>query len=140
MAISSPWRRSHEEPHVVERGDGAVARRARSSTHGRFDRMAHEPKEALMTTKRVRSGFIATVQQLPTATLLLITVSLLCLFGLVMVGSASSVVSISLYGTPWAILVREAMWMGIGTLALFLAIKFDYRKLRRLSPLLLLGT
>ena len=84
-----------------------------------------------MTTKRVRSGFIATVQQLPTATLLLITVSLLCLFGLVMVGSASSVISISLYGTPWAILVREVMWMGVGTLALFLAIKFDYRKLRR---------
>jgi cell division protein FtsW len=93
-----------------------------------------------MTTKRVRSGFIATVQQLPTATLLLIIVSLLCLFGLVMVGSASSVVSISLYGTPWAILIREAMWMAIGTLALFLAIKFDYRKLRRWSPLLLLVT
>jgi cell division protein FtsW len=93
-----------------------------------------------MTSKRARTGFMASVQQLPTASLLLVTVSLLCIFGLVMVGSASSVISISLYGTPWAILVREAMWMGVGALALFFAIKFDYRKLRRLSPLLLVIT
>ena len=44
-------------------------------------------------------------------------VGLLCVIGLVMVGSASSVVSISLYGTPWAILIREAMWMGVGVIA-----------------------
>jgi cell division protein FtsW len=86
------------------------------------------------------SGIAAAVQQMPTATLLLITVTLLCIFGLVMVGSASSVISISLYGTPWAILVREAMWMAVGGLVLFLAIRFDYRKLRRWSPLLLLLT
>jgi cell division protein FtsW len=86
------------------------------------------------------SGIAAAVQQMPTATLLLITVTLLCIFGLVMVGSASSVISISLYGTPWAILVREAMWMAVGGLVLFLAIRFDYRKLRRWSPLLLLVT
>jgi cell division protein FtsW len=87
-----------------------------------------------------RLGIVATVQQVPTATLLLVTVALLCLFGLVMVGSASSVISISLYGTPWAILVREVMWMAVGALVLFFAMRFDYRKLRRLSPLLLLIT
>ena len=62
----------------MERGADARRRRARSATHGHDDRTAHEPKEVLMTTKRVRSGFIATIQQLPTATLLLIIVSLLC--------------------------------------------------------------
>ena len=40
--------------------------------------------------------------------------SLLCVIGLVMVGSASSVISISLYGSPWAILIREGMWMAVG--------------------------
>jgi cell division protein FtsW len=87
-----------------------------------------------------RTGIAATVRQMPTATLLLITVTLLCLFGLVMVGSASSVISISLYGTPWAILVREAMWMAVGALVLFFTMRFDYRKWRRLSPILLLVT
>ena len=87
-----------------------------------------------------RNGIVATVQQLPTSTVLLVTVSLLCIFGLVMVGSASSVISISLYGTPWAILIREVIWMAVGILVLFLTIKFDYRKLRRLSPLFLLAT
>jgi cell division protein FtsW len=86
------------------------------------------------------SGIAAAVQQMPTATLLLITVTLLCIFGLVMVGSASSVISISLYGTPWAILVREAIWMAVGGLVLLFTIRFDYRKLRRWSPLLLLVT
>jgi cell division protein FtsW len=86
-----------------------------------------------------KGGLRAFVAQMPTSTLLLVVVSLLCVIGLVMVGSASSVISISLYGTPWAILIREVMWMGLGVVAFALAIRVDYRKLRRLSgPLLLL--
>ncbi len=87
-----------------------------------------------------RAGVVTAIKLMPTSTLLLISVALLCVIGLVMVGSASSVISISLYGTPWAILVREAMWMACGAVALFLTIRFDYTKLRRISPLLLLGT
>jgi cell division protein FtsW len=74
------------------------------------------------------------------STLLIVDVVLLCLIGLVMVGSASSVISIATYGSPWAILIREAMWMAIGAVVLWLAIRLDYRKLRRFSPLLLLVT
>ena len=74
------------------------------------------------------------------STLLLFDVVVLCLIGLVMVGSASSVISIATYGSPWAILIREAMWMAIGAIALCLAIRFDYRKLRRFSSLILLVT
>jgi len=77
---------------------------------------------------------------LPTATVLAVVVGLLCVIGLVMVGSASSVVSISLYGTPWAILIREAMWMGVGVVTFGVAARFDHRRLRRLAPLLLVGT
>ncbi len=71
---------------------------------------------------------------------LLVDVALLCVLGLVMVGTASSVVSISTYGSPWAILIREGMWMAIGVVALGLAMRFDYRKLRRLSPIILVAT
>jgi cell division protein FtsW len=74
------------------------------------------------------------------STLLLLDVVLLCLIGLVMVGSASSVVSIATYGSPWAILIRETMWMAIGAVVLWLALRFDYRKLRRFSPLIMLVT
>ena len=79
-------------------------------------------------------------RQVSVSTLLLVDVALLCVVGLVMVGTASSVISISTYGSPWAILIREAMWMAIGVVALGVAIRFDYRKLRRLSPLILAGT
>jgi cell division protein FtsW len=79
-------------------------------------------------------------RRLPTAAALTIVVALLCVMGLVMVGTASSVISISLYGSPWAILIREAMWMAIGIVALWVAVRVDYRKLRRISPILLFVT
>ena len=86
------------------------------------------------------SAPLARLRQLPTATLLGADVAVLCIVGLVMVGSASSVVSISLYGTPWAILLREGLWMAVGVLAFAAATRIDYRTLRRLSPLLMVGT
>ena len=79
-------------------------------------------------------------RRISVSTLLLLDVVLLCLIGLVMVGSASSVISIATYGSPWAILIREVMWMAIGAVALWLAVRFDYRKLRRFSPLIMLVT
>jgi cell division protein FtsW len=90
--------------------------------------------------KRTPSGLVATIAELPTATVLVVVVALLCVIGLVMVGCASSVVSISLYGSPWAILIRECMWMAVGVIAFGVAMRFDHRKLRRLAPLLLVIT
>jgi cell division protein FtsW len=90
--------------------------------------------------KRSSSGLAALIAELPTGTVLAVIVGLLCVIGLVMVGSASSVVSISLYGSPWAILIRECMWMGVGVIAFALAVRFDHRKLRRLAPLFLVVT
>ena len=74
------------------------------------------------------------------SSLLLLVVLLLCVIGIVMVGTASSVVSINTYGSPWAILIRELLWMGIGVVVLVLMARLDYRKLRRFSPLILAGT
>jgi cell division protein FtsW len=67
-------------------------------------------------------------------------VLLLCVAGLVMVGSASSVLSLSLYGTPWAIFLRECLWMAIGLVAFAVTCRVDYRRWSRLSGLLLVVT
>ncbi len=79
-------------------------------------------------------------RRISVSTLLTVDVALLCVIGLVMVGTASSVVSIATFGSPWAILIRELMWMGIGAVVLVLMVRLDYRKLRRLSPVILVGT
>ena len=75
-----------------------------------------------------------------TAPAIAVLVGILCLFGLIMVGSASPVISIGLYGSPWAILVRQALWMGVGGCALLLFSRFDYRRWRTLRGPLVVGT
>lgn len=74
---------------------------------------------------------------LPTATCLTAVTALLCIFGLVMVGSASPVISMSLYGSPWTILERQFLWMGLGVIAFAACARIDYRKWRTIRlPLL----
>ncbi len=84
--------------------------------------------------------WVVALRRVPTATVLLILTGCLCVLGAVMVGSASTVISLSLYGTPWAILMRELIWMALGVGAMLFACRFDYRRWRRLSPLLLVVT
>jgi cell division protein FtsW len=75
-----------------------------------------------------------------TSSILLVLIAVLCLIGVVMVGSASEVISIEEYNTPWAIFFREILWMGVALVALVIAVRFDYRRLRHLRMPLLLGT
>jgi cell division protein FtsW len=75
-----------------------------------------------------------------TSTVLFALVVLLCVLGIVMVGIASSVVSIDTYGSPWQILIREGMWMAVGAVVFGVLLKIDYRKIRRWSGVLLLAT
>jgi hypothetical protein len=75
-----------------------------------------------------------------TASILLGLVAVLCVVGVVMVGSASEVISIEQYHSPWAILIRELMWMTVGGIGLFFALRFDYHKLRQLRMPTLIGT
>jgi cell division protein FtsW len=56
-----------------------------------------------------------------------------------MVGSASSVVSISYYGSAWAIAIRECLWMVVGAAAFVAAARLETKTVRRLSTLLALG-
>lgn len=69
--------------------------------------------------------------------LLLVLVTILNLFGLVMVLSASSVISESHYGSPWVYFEHQALWVLLGAIALFVVMQFDYRYWRRWVPLFL---
>ncbi len=57
-----------------------------------------------------------------------------------MVGSASPVISLGLYGSPWAIFIRQLLWMGLGTAALLIFSRVDYRKWRSIRGPLVVVT
>jgi cell division protein FtsW len=86
------------------------------------------------------AGWVLAVRRLPTSTVLTVLVGLLCVFGVVMVGSASEIISIDTYGSPWAILLRECLWLAVGVIAFLFASRLDYRRWRRVSGLLMVGT
>jgi cell division protein FtsW len=69
----------------------------------------------------------------PTAAALGVLVALLCVVGLVMVGSASPVISLITYGSPWTIFIRQVLWMVVGIGALLFFARVDYRKWRKLG-------
>ena len=89
---------------------------------------------------RQPAGWVLAVRRLSTASILVVLVALLSAIGLVMVGSASSVVSISLYGTPWAIFIRESIWMFVGVVAFVVAGRVEYTRWARVSGVLLVVT
>jgi len=67
-------------------------------------------------------------------------VGVLCAFGLIMVGSASPLISLKLYGSPWSIFIRQTMWMGVGGAALLVFSRVDYRKWRKIRGPLVVVT
>ncbi|MHB8219600.1 MAG: putative lipid II flippase FtsW [Acidimicrobiales bacterium] len=87
-----------------------------------------------------RGGWVTALQRVPTATVILAVVTMLCIVGLVMVGSASAVISIETYGSPWSIFIRECLWMVLGVVVLVFALRFDYHRWQRLSRPLLVVT
>src|SRR5262245_7756790 len=75
-----------------------------------------------------------------TAVLLVATVAVLTLVGVVMVLSASSVASLTNYGSPWYFFFRQMMWTVLGLGAFVFALRFDYRRWRALvRPLLIIS-
>lgn len=67
---------------------------------------------------------------------LLVVVTSLVGIGLVMVLSASSVASISLYGNPWHLFFRQIAWICLGVSAMTALAFFDYHHLKRLRSVL----
>jgi cell division protein FtsW len=67
------------------------------------------------------------------AALLCIVVGLLCLLGLMMVLSASSVEALHAYGGAWLFFERQVVWVLVGAIAMALAARFDYHRWRRVA-------
>jgi cell division protein FtsW len=70
---------------------------------------------------------------------LLALVAVLNLIGLVMVLSASSVDSLRTYGSPWYFFERQLLWVLLGSVALLVAARIDYRRWRRWAVLGMIG-
>jgi cell division protein FtsW len=64
---------------------------------------------------------------------LLAVITLLNLLGLVMVLSASSVIALDDYGSSWYVVMRQAAWLAVGTIACVIVLKVDYHRWRRLA-------
>jgi cell division protein FtsW len=75
-----------------------------------------------------------------TRTAVLGVVLALCGIGLVMVLSASAYTSLQYYGSVWTIFERQILWMGLGAIAFFGAIRVRYDYWRRLRVVLPLAT
>jgi cell division protein FtsW len=87
-----------------------------------------------------RSKARARTRSSSTALLLVATVAVLNVVGVVMVLSASSVASLTDYGSPWYFFLRQLMWTVLGVVALVIGIRGDYRSWRRLTgPLLVVS-
>jgi len=75
-----------------------------------------------------------------TAVLLVATIAVLNVVGVVMVLSASSVASLTDYGSPWYFFFRQIMWTALGLVAFVFAVRFDYQRWRSLiRPLLIVS-
>ena len=69
--------------------------------------------------------------------LLIATVAVLNVVGIVMVLSASSVLSITTYGSAWYFFERQLIWTVLGALAFGVTMRIDYRRWREWTQPLL---
>lgn len=65
---------------------------------------------------------------------LFLAVATLTLFGVVMVLSATAAASVSDTDSAWSLFRRHLMWAGIGTVAMLVMLRIDYRRWQRLAP------
>lgn len=67
-----------------------------------------------------------------------VTLILLCI-GLVMVHSASSIISAQKFDDPFFYAKRQFMWAGLGLALMFIMANFDYHRLREWAPKLMIA-
>jgi len=63
----------------------------------------------------------------------MLTVFIMLAFGLIMVFSASTAVSVRFHGNSWTIFLQQATWIGIGLVVMFLLMNIDYKILGRFA-------
>src|SRR5947209_9797265 len=74
------------------------------------------------------------------AMLLLAVVVVLNIVGVVMVLSASSVASLTDYGSPWYFFFRQLIWTVAGVVAFVVGVRIDYQRWQKLiAPLMIVS-
>lgn len=109
-------------PNHAFRDRGVVTRRRRVAT-GPVSRGAH-------ASRRLRLPPVVG-EATPVYWLLLTVIVVLNLVGLVMVLSASSVMSLESTGSSWTYAIRQAIWMALGFVALAVTLRVDLSFWRR---------
>jgi cell division protein FtsW len=70
---------------------------------------------------------------------ILITTSILCVFGLLMVFSSSFIDALYLYGAWWQIFLEQLVWMTLACACMITAIRyFSLERIKKLTPLILI--
>jgi cell division protein FtsW len=72
--------------------------------------------------------------------LFMINIGIILIFGLVMLSSASAVISYTQYGNSYHFFLRQLMWVAVGSGILFFLSKLDYRILKRYAILFLFAS
>jgi cell division protein FtsW len=127
--------RAGSRSHTRTRPRKAAGKPARAA---RVERKSERPAKA--TSGAASASPWASLRTAPTAPMLIVLVATLCVAGLVMVGSASSVVSLSLYHSAWVIFFHEVLWMAVGLMAFVVTMRVPYTSYRKLSRPLLVVT
>jgi len=126
---------------TATRRRAAATTRAGTGFHHRDARMGEAGgMERAAVGNRQRPALIRWLVGLPTAAALGVLVTLLCIAGLVMVGSASPVISLIDYHSPWTIFIRQILWMVVGIGALLIFARVDYRTWRKFGTVLVIIT
>ena len=99
----------------------------------RAARTRHPTGSAQRARERLplRSSLLTPAGRNGTFLVLVATTTVLCLVGLVMVLSASSVEGLHEEGSSWTYFRKQLLWLVAGTLAAFFVSRIDYRVLRR---------
>jgi cell division protein FtsW len=106
---------------TVARGAGSAPPSPKRPTSASWGQVGPSPSRT--TLRSSESGYY----------LLLGLVGLLCLIGLVMVLSASSVNAQQSFGDPWYYFERQILWVALGAVAMGVAAHIDYHRLRWLA-------
>ncbi len=111
---------------------------------------ASKPKTSKLKTSKLKTSKLKLLRVKTTATKegrtesdpgrpLLIVIGALCIVGLVMVLSASSVDALHTYGRPWHFFTRQAISVLLGVVALFFTSRIDYHVWRKFAVPMIVG-
>jgi len=132
ISVGDRRRAALERLHGASEVSKRQAPTRRSSRAQGTDRRSREP----------RARLVPEVLGPPTGTFYAIAgvVSVLVMLGLVMVLSASAVTEANLGHSPYRVFAKQAMWAGLGLIALVAMVKISYRRWQRLViPIALLA-